>query len=194
MLLVSVPYAMKAADAQTLGGLPVSAFMLAASPAAPSAAGASVAPNSATSASTVAPPPASSTVTTAGGTVDAIPMFSTGTDIESSILSQTGTTGVTVNGSLTLLRPPARRRRLRDSSQAEDFVTSTYNTTSKVAVPQTFQWQAEPVGNNTGSTAGKLNLLFASGTATPAETGLSVSSKGVITFASGQDVSQGHGR
>src|SRR4029077_18969224 len=33
---------------------------------------------------------------------------------------------------------------------------------------------------------GKLNLLFAPGAATPAETGLSISSNGIVTFASGQ--------
>ena len=42
------------------------------------------------------------------------------------------------------------------------------------------------MGNNTASPSGKFNLLFAAGSATPAETGLSISNKGIITFAPGQ--------
>jgi len=48
-------------------------------------------------------------------------------------------------------------------------------------VSQHFRWQAEPVGNNTSSPSAKLNLLFAPGAATPAETGLSISNNGIIT-------------
>jgi hypothetical protein len=40
--------------------------------------------------------------------------------------------------------------------------------------------------NNDKSTAtGTLNLLYASGTATPAETGLKIANNGQITFAAG---------
>jgi hypothetical protein len=53
-------------------------------------------------------------------------------------------------------------------------------------VNETFRWQGEPVGNNSATPLGKLNLLFGSGTATPTETGLSISSKGQITFVAGQ--------
>src|SRR5262249_465392 len=47
-------------------------------------------------------------------------------------------------------------------------------------------WQAEPVGNNTSTASGSLNLLFGQGTGTPTETGLSIGSTGLITFAAGQ--------
>jgi len=53
-------------------------------------------------------------------------------------------------------------------------------------VAQTFQWQAEPVGNNTTNAGGSLNLLFAQGSAKPAETGLNIASNGRIRFANGQ--------
>jgi hypothetical protein len=53
-------------------------------------------------------------------------------------------------------------------------------------VNKSFRWQAEPAGNNTASPSATLNLLFASGTSTPAETGLRIGSNGQITFASGQ--------
>jgi hypothetical protein len=81
IMLLSVPYALKAGDAQTIGGLPPSAFVLAA-PAATSAA-------AATSAWGSAPPPASN-VTTSGGTVNTVPLWTTGTNIQSSVLTQTG--------------------------------------------------------------------------------------------------------
>jgi hypothetical protein len=53
-------------------------------------------------------------------------------------------------------------------------------------VNQTFNLQAEPSGNDTSSPSGKLNLLFASCSGSPAETGLSIASDGKITFATGQ--------
>jgi hypothetical protein len=87
VMLLSVPYAMKAVDAQTIGGLPPSAFVLAA-------------PATANAASVT--PATSSDVTTTGGTVDKIPMFTTATKIQNSILSQTGTTAINVGGNLNL--------------------------------------------------------------------------------------------
>ena len=51
---------------------------------------------------------------------------------------------------------------------------------------QTFQWQAEPVGNDTSSASGSLNLLFAEGSGKFAETGLNIASNGQIRFATGQ--------
>jgi hypothetical protein len=47
-------------------------------------------------------------------------------------------------------------------------------------------WKAEPATNNTATPSGTLNLLYGSGTTTAAETGLEISSKGLITFATGQ--------
>jgi hypothetical protein len=43
-----------------------------------------------------------SNVTTTGGTVNAIALFTTATNIQSSILTQTGTSGLNVLGKLTL--------------------------------------------------------------------------------------------
>src|SRR5215471_2483994 len=97
VLLVAVPYAMKALDAQTIGGLPPSAFVLAAPPT-PNAASPAAPDSSSTSApgAGAIPPPASSNVTTTGGTVGKIPMFTTTTNIQNSILTQSGTTAVNV--------------------------------------------------------------------------------------------------
>jgi hypothetical protein len=98
VLLVSAPYALKAGDAQTLGGLPASAFVLA------------VPPNNGKSTSrnlpTAAAAPASvsplmtSDVTTSGGTVNVLPLFTTATNIQNSLLTQTGTTAINVGGQL----------------------------------------------------------------------------------------------
>src|SRR5258708_6066268 len=57
VLLMSVPYALKAADAETVGGLPASAFMLAAPVAASSSATGGAAGATGASAGSSAPPP-----------------------------------------------------------------------------------------------------------------------------------------
>jgi hypothetical protein len=65
-------------------------------------------------------------------------------------------------------------------------VASAFSSSTAAALAQHFRWQAEPVGNDTSAPAGKIDLLYAPGTGTPAETGLSINSKGVLTFAAGQ--------
>jgi hypothetical protein len=72
------------------------------------------------------------------------------------------------------------------SSNPFDLIASAFSTTKAAAVTQDFRWQAEPVASDTATPSGKLNLLFGSGGVAPAETGLSIASNGVITFASGQ--------
>jgi len=184
VLLVAVPYAMKAADAETLGGLPPSAFLLAA----PANGGAAIlngAPASA-SASPSAPPPAMSNVTTTGGTVNAIPLFTTATNLQNSILTQTAATAVNVAGKLNLPALGAATASAGKNSRPLDFVASSFSSTTSTAVNQVFQWQAEPAANDTTAPSGTLNLLYGLGATTPAETGLKLSNKGVFTFAAGQ--------
>jgi endosialidase-like protein len=184
VLLLSVPYALKAGDAQTIGGLPASAFVLAA-PAGGSPVNApAAAPPAATSASGL--PAASSDVTTTGGTVNAIPMFTTTTNVQNSLLTQTGTTTINVVGKLNLPAAAIATAAKAYSSRPETMVASVFNSGTSTAVPQTFQLQAEPVSNDTASASGSLNLLYGSGTAAPAETGLKISNKGIISFATGQ--------
>ena len=109
VLLVSAPYALKAGDAETIGGLPPSAFVLSApvrgggrmnngAPSSPSSS--RMAPASSPSSSRMAPA-SPSNVTTTGGTVNTIPLFTTATNIQNSILTQTGTTAVSAAGNLT---------------------------------------------------------------------------------------------
>jgi hypothetical protein len=180
VLLVSVPYALKAADAETIGGLPASAFVLAppnANPAIATTGG--EAPGSAS-------PSTSSNVTTTGGTANTIPMFTTSTNIQNSILTQTGTTAVNVVGKLNLPATGTATASEGFNSRPVAFVASVFNSGTSTAVAQTFQLQAEPISNDKTTASGTLNLLFGQGTSMPTETGFKISNKGIITFAAGQ--------
>jgi hypothetical protein len=185
VLLVSAPYALKAGDAETIGGLPPSAFLLAATPS-----GAATSNAAAASASTAATGSVSSDttsdVTTTGGTVGTIAAFSTATNIQSSLLSQTEKTAINVAGKLNLPATGIATSSTGKNSQPFTQAASAYNSSTGSAVTQNFQWQAEPANNDTANPGGTLNLLFGAGTSTPAETGLNIASNGQITFAQGQ--------
>jgi hypothetical protein len=199
VLLLSVPYALKAADAQTLGGLPASAFMLAAN--------SNHANPSATNVVSEAVANGVTAAVSGTGTTDFLPLWTNASGaLGNSVLFQSGTGstakiginttapavtldvngGENVHGILNL--PPTGNATTAGgkNSQPLDLTASAYNSSTKAAVTQKFQWQAEPVGNNTASPSGALSLLFASGSAAPAETGLKIAKNGVITFASGQ--------
>lgn len=177
-LLVAVPYAMKSIDAQTLGGLPPSAFVLAAPPTTnPIASSATTAPSP--SSPSVPPPTA---VTTNGGTANTISMFTGAATIANSILTQTGTTAINVKGKLNLPASGTATASIGFNSRPEAFVASVFNSGTASPVAQTFQWQAEPMNNNTSAATGTLNLLYATGASVPVETGLKISGKGVFTF------------
>lgn len=87
MLLVSAPYALKAGDAETIGGLPPSAFMLAA----PLASGPAPARTSAVAKAGSASPAAATDVTTTGGKVNYLPVFNGPSTIVDSVVYQSGT-------------------------------------------------------------------------------------------------------
>jgi hypothetical protein len=196
VLLVSVPYALKAADADTVRGLPPSAFVLAAS----ATSGTAGSPSSGSN-STLNPP-------TLGGSgkTNFLPIWTNGTTLGSSVLFQSGkgakahvgigTTkpsstldvngGSTIRGLFSLPATGTATSQAGFNSQAMDLAASVFNSTTNTPVLQTFQWQAEPVSNNTSNATGSLNLLFAQGAGKPAETGLNIASNGQITFASGQ--------
>ncbi len=200
VLLLSVPYALKAGDAATIGGLPPSAFVLAA----PGTAPADSAPTTASAAEPSAPPPAGTV--TGSGTIDFIPLWTSSSNIGNSVLFQSGTgstakigintstPGATLDlkgsanleGLLTLPATGTATASAGRTSQGQNFVASSYNSGTAAAVNQTFQWRAEPLGNDTATPSGTLSLLFGSGTASPAETGLRLGNTGLFTFAKGQ--------
>ncbi len=189
-LLVSVPYAMKAADAATLGGLPASAFALA---------GSTV--NALASAPASVNPDAGTAVTTTGGTSGYLPVYSGVSTIDDSILFQSGTKlgintnkpagALDVNGAIfgrglfTMATTGTATSSAGKVSEAIEFTASAYNSSKKAAVTPLFNLQAEPVANNTAGPSATLNLLYGNGS-TPAETGFSINSAGVIKFAPGQ--------
>jgi hypothetical protein len=130
---------------------------------------------------------AQTNVTTTGGTINTLPLFTpTSTNIQSSIITQTGTSAINVRGKLNLPASATATATAGQASKPETFTASAFNSGTAAAVAQNFQLQAEPANNNTASPSGTLNLLYAAGTAAPAETGLKISNKGVITFAPGQ--------
>ena len=195
ILLLSVPYALKAADAQTVGGLPASAFVLAAPPSATSA--------SAVGSIAVQPLTVGTTpVTTAGGTINKLAKFDAAADITNSQIFDNGTSvgigntapgakldvsgAAIVRGLLTLPATGVATATAGKNSQPIGWTASAFNSGTATAVNQIFRWQAEPAGNNTATTSGTLNLLYAIGTATPGETGLKIGSNGRIIFAAGQ--------
>ncbi len=192
VLIASVPYALKAADAATLGGLPASAFALARP--ASEAAGA---------VSPAITPNVTSNVTTTGGTLGFVPEFSGASSIVDSpiFVNTTGEVGIgtttptatlDVNGGATIDGPlvlPALGTATASggfSSQLLKVYTSIYNSSSKAVVDPRFEWQAAESGNNTASPSATLELLASNGPAGVAPTGFSFNTNGTINFAPGQ--------
>ncbi len=196
IMLLSVPYAMKAGDAQTVGGLPPSAFVLAAPPASTSA--------GTTPATAGAQPLATGTtpVTTAGGTANVLAKWDATADITNSQIFDNGTNvGIgtatpaakldvkgtaAVRGLFVLPAIGTATATTGYTSQPLKMTASAFNNGTAKAIAQNFQLQAEPVGNNTSGTSGMLNLLYSTGTNKLAETGLQIAGNGQITFAAGQ--------
>jgi hypothetical protein len=183
ILLVGVPYALKAADADTLGGKPASAFMTVPTAVAQT--------DVLTAAVAVAPEPAvavvspAATTLTGSGTTNYLPLWSSSSTLGNSILSQNGGV-VLVNGLLEFPTRGVATSSTGYASQSFDMFASAYSTSVNLPVNQHFRWEAEPVGNDTASPSGKVDLLFASGGGTTAETGFWIGSNGVINFAPGQ--------
>jgi hypothetical protein len=187
VLLVAVPYALKAKDAETIGGLPASAFVMAAAPISPGVSPADSVNGASTASS--APLPTSSNVTTTGGTVNALPLWTTATNVQSSAISQTGTgtaAKLTLRGTIVIPATGAATAAGGKTSEPINITASTFNSASSAAVGQTFQLKTEPINSNTANPDATFNLLFGHAASTPAETGLAIASNGQITFAPGQ--------
>jgi hypothetical protein len=150
-------------------------------------------------------PDAATTVTTTGGTANYLPKFSGAATIVDSAVFQSATSpfkiginttapattldvngGGTIRGTLALPATGAATGSAGSNSQGLNLVASSFSSTSSTAVNQTFRWQAEPTANDTTAPSGTLNLQYGLGAATPTETGLKISSKGIFTFAPGQ--------
>lgn len=199
VLLASTPYALKAGDAETIGGLPPSAFMLAI-PGTNNTQNNPANPSGSTDIGATA-------VVSGSGTTDFVPLWTNNSVLGNSVLFQSGsgstaTVGVNtitpaatldVNGSLisrgALQLPSTGTANAGGGFNSQPFSLqgSAFNSSTQKAIGQLFQWQTEPRGNNTSTPAGTLNLLYGSGSGSPAETGLNIASTGQITFATGQN-------
>jgi hypothetical protein len=199
ILLVGVPYALKAADADTLGGLPASAFLSAAAAVPP----AGISAPKTDTATDASPDTACSKITSDGtAAANQIALFSSACNIEPSTIVESGgkvgigttapTATLEVKGSTTLLG--ALRMSAAGTATAAagansypaGFNAAAFNSSTSAATSQLFQWEAQPVGNDTASPSASMNLLYAAGSTTPANTGFSIASNGQVTFAPGQ--------
>jgi trimeric autotransporter adhesin len=204
VLLVSVPYALKAADAATLGGLPASAFALAGTRNAYAASGSSM----------TADADPGTGVTTTGGTAGNLAEFSgassivdspifvsganvgvgtatptatlnvNGTGLFTGLLTTNG--GATVGGSLEMAPLGTATTTASYESQVLKLYSSAYNSSTKAAVNPRFGWQVKPTGNNSATPSGTLDLLWSTTNAAPTATGFSFNPNGTMNFAAGQ--------
>jgi hypothetical protein len=211
VLLASVPYALKAADAATLGGLPASAYALAAQVAASPA----ISPN------------AASAVTTTGGvagylaefsgasTIVDSPLFVVGSDVGVGTQTPIATLdvngsalvtgalavngGMSVTGSSTYNGPfalPAEGSATATSDSPSQVIkvnTSAYNSATKAVVSPRFELQAFVTGNNTATPGATLDVLASTTSAGAVPTGFSINTSGIVTFAPGQTFPGGNG-
>ena len=195
VMLVSAPYALKAGDAETLGGLPPSAFLRAT---------AAVVSGAKPDAARDVSPDSACTAVTSDGTASAnqVAKFTAACAIEPSAIFESGgkvgigttTPAATLDvkgtailrSTLTMNAKSAATATAGATSNPLDLLAASFNSSTSASITQHFRWQAEPAGNDTASPAGTLNLLYAPGSGTPAETGLQVNSKGLLTFGAGQ--------
>jgi len=198
--LTALPYAIKAKDADTLDGLPASAFALAApgtaAPAASGGAGSMAArdgtPDAGCSSLTSDGTATANEVTKFTGPCVAEPsaIFESGGKVGIGTTTPAATLDVkgtaTLRGTSTMTAKGIAKAAAGENSNPLDLVAASFDSGTSTSISQHFRWQAEAAGNDTANPSGTLNLLYAPGSGTPAETGLSVSSKGVLTFGAGQ--------
>jgi hypothetical protein len=213
ILLASVPYALKAADAATLGGLPASAYALKAADAKPAASPANL-PNILTDVTT--PGGVSGYVPVFNGATNVVdsPIFAFGSEVGIGTASPTATLdvsgtgivtgaltvggaatvngGMTVTGSSTYNGPfalPAQGTATASGDFASQVIkvnTSAYNSATKAAVSPRFELQAFVTGQNTANPGATLDVLASTSTAAAVPTGFSINTSGIVSWAPGQ--------
>jgi hypothetical protein len=179
-LLASVPYALKASDADTLGGIPSSDYLR-------------TAQLTQILGSILSQPVVSESGFMSKLQLDPIP--------RSDPLPPSGGVGQPdVPNQISLgpsfpkgLKLPAVSTAQADSpmgmtSSDLDLEASAFNVRTQSAESKLFRWQAEPVQSGTANPSGRLSLLFGSRGAAPQETGFFISSDGTFGMASGQQI------
>lgn len=191
-LLAAVPYAFKSVDSETLAGRAAADYVTREDLRSAVAA---------TLQTAATANPETSPAVTGTGTTGYVPMWTGATTLGDSVIAESGTkigigttapaTTLDVKGASTLrgavsLPATAATATAGANSPPLEFGASAYSSTAKAAVAQNFTWEAVNAGNNTAAPTANLELFFGKGTATPAATGLSISSTGHIAFAAGQ--------
>jgi hypothetical protein len=181
ILLMSVPYALKAADAETVGGIPASAFLLAA-PRSGVRGGTGGAAVTAKDGSPDAVDPA----ITGTGTADFIPKWTTKTHLGNSAIFQASSTnfiGIGTTSPATTLEVDGTAAFAANS--AGQSVTVTQSNTSGLGLVSTAPVEAL-VGNATGFIAGGIgvqgNALYTGGGTTYGVEGNAASSGGIGVY------------
>jgi len=177
-LLASVPYALKALDAESLGGTPSSDFVRTTQLA-------QILGNafSQTSVPTLSP--------TAKMQVDFTSLIHPllpGVNIP-----EVSTPKPSIQSFIGGLRLPPRtpappNSAVGASSAGLDLEASAFNVQSNSAEKELFRWQAEPVGSDTANPSGRLSLLFGSKGAVPQHTGFFINADGTLGLGSGQQI------
>jgi hypothetical protein len=179
-IFISVPYALKAYEAETLGGRPASDFVLAGDLKSAQTTEIINAPASNPS-QLIVTPLAQPTPTTGASTPTT----------NSAGLSVSNTYQSTPPGTpIPQILAPVNDATASSGSNSNplDLIASAFNSSTGLPQPLLFRWQVEPLGNNTAAPDGQLNLLFASGNSAPTETGFSIGSNGTIDFTGDQSV------
>ena len=198
VMLASVPYAMKSADAEALAGHAASDFVtqeqLSALALQSSQANQSTSPTPAFS-------PETSGTVTGSGTTGTIPIW-TGTLTQGNsnmvqVGSEVGINETTpaamldvngteaVRGQLSLPTTGTATTAKGYPSQTLQFGSSLWSTTAAAPVAQNFSLATIPIGNDTATPSASLLFQYQSGTSAPAGF-VSIGSTGLISFATGQ--------
>ncbi len=195
VMLVSVPYALKAEDAETLGGVPASQFVTR---------NGVVAGNTTIITDSAAVPGAAQSgatpfaTPTGSGVTNFIPIWLSATTLGDSLLFQTGgnvgintmtpTETLDVNGN-SIFRgsfqlPPGHPATSASGfeSHSFQFQASSFNSGTSKSTTQAFGFRAEPLNNNTANPSAVLDLFYIPDGGTDFKnTGVSFSTVGVVT-------------
>jgi len=194
--LVSVAYAMKAADADSVGGLAAGDLVTQGQLAA-------IAKQMAASAAISSGPAPMVTPPTGTGTSNYLPMWSSASTLGNSAIYQGGTAAsplVGVNtaapfapldvngwsnfrGSVQLFNGASATATAGMNSPQQRFIASSFLSIGSRPIMQDFAWQAIAVNNNTSAPSANLTLMYGDMGATPTATGLAIFPSGVIQFA-----------
>jgi hypothetical protein len=175
--LLSVPYALKASDADTLNGRAVSSFILA-----------DQLPSLMQGMGIV--PAINSSAKPGQSPVASFPQASA--DVADSVHSQVNKFSKRqfFLGGLTLppLSDAPKNSVTGISSSTFDLIASAFNSSAKSAQGEHFRWQADAVNSNSDNPSGQLSLLFGARGSKPKPTGFSFNADGTVNFAPQQIV------